>query len=562
MISDFSSRSSVPENKHLQIQFSSPVEIAPGITVVTVSAGDKSCHLVLSGGASLLINCLQGLEPADVVAAGYPLPEEIWHTQVDDTLAGEGSRFEAVIRLPHSYAEVAMASDAYWEKTRTTWDRPEDWMTTFGRETYGVAGSLILQPLSMPLARFETFEIGETISWRGCTFLVLDHSVRNFYSVGFALQQKARTLALFSGDLVDGSGRLPDAHGFESNYAGIPWQRIACTLHEAASIKPQWLFPANGEPVHEPATMLDELAARVEGFRELAESKSQMISRVAQQPAAFGRYFDHGHSVYQIANFGNVILLINPEGVGLMIDPGPCDYENPRRKEDFIADLEKFEAELGLKEIDLVLITHFHGDHYDLWPLVTDRYPSCKLAAWLPVADVIERPGTYPYPCLLPWYDVGWNECLVEVTTSRREPLLWRGTEIHTVHLPGHCFVHAGYWLDWNGRRILFSGDSIQTRGEVDGLQMPIANHSVPGTDEGHAQAYQNVLPLGITLNLGGHSSHFQNCTEIYRESLRNIEGISAHLLDLFAEKDQIEIFLRKSFEPSAERIRQLMRFS
>ncbi len=559
MISDFSSRSSVPENKHLQIQFSSPVKIAPGIAVVTVSAADKSCHLVLSEGASLLINCLQGLEPADVVAAGYPLPEEIWHTQVDDTLAGEGRRFDAVIRLPRSYAEVAMASDAYWEKTRTTWDRPEDWMTTFGRETYGVAGSLILQLLTMPLAGFETFEIGETLMWRGLTFLVLDYSVRNFYSAGFALQQEARTLVLFSGDLVDGSGRLPDAHGFESNYAGIPWQRIACTLREAASIKPQWLFPANGEPVHEPATMLDELAAHVEGFQKLAESKSQMIPAAASQPAAFGRYFDHGDSVYQIANFGNVILLINPEGVGLMIDPGPCDYENPHRKEDFIADLEKFEAEAGLKEIDLVLVSHFHGDHYDLWPLVRNRYPGCKLAAWLPVADVIERPWTYPYPCLLPWYDVGWNACPVEVTTSRREPLLWHGTQIHTVHLPGHCVVHAGYWLDWNGRRILFSGDSIQTRGEVDSLQMPTANHSVPTTDEGHAQTYWNVLPLGIMLNLGGHSSHFQSCTELYRTSLRNIEGIATRLLDLFAEKDPHKIFLRKSLTLSADHVRQLM---
>jgi len=543
-------------------RFANHVEVAPGILVVTVSAEDKSCHLVLSEGRSMLINCIQSLEPSDFLEAGYPLPEEIWHTQVDDMLAGEGGRFAATIRLPRAFAEVAMASDAYWEKTSTTWDRPEDWMTTFGRETYGVAGSLILQPLTLPLAGFETFENGETLMWRGLTFRVMDFSVRNFYAVGFSLQQEVRTLALFSGDLVDGSGRLPDAHGFESDYAGLPWNCIAATLREAASIEPHWLFPANGEPVCKPATLLDELAAHIEGFQGLAASRSEMISAPMAQPAAFGRYFDHGDSVYQIANFGNVILLINPEGFGLLIDPGPCDYENPRRKEEFITDLEKFEAEAGLKAIDLVLVTHFHGDHYDLWPLVRDRYPGCKLAAWLPVADVIERPGTYPYPCLLPWYNIGWNECPVEVTTNRREPLLWHGTEIHTVHLPGHCFVHAGYWVDWNGRRILFSGDSIQSRGEVDGLQMPIANHSVPGTDEGHAAAYHNVIPLGIMLNLGGHSSHFQNCTELYRASLRNIEGITTRLLDLFVKKDPPEIFLRKIFKPSADHVRQLMEIS
>jgi len=78
-------------------------------------------------------------------------------------------------------------------------------------------------------------------------------------------------------------------------------------------------------------------------------------------------------------------------------------------------------------------------------------------------------------------------------------------------------------------------------------------------SDEGHAEAYRNVLPLGITLNLGGHSSHFQNCTDLYRASLRNIEGITARLMGFFVEKDPHEIFLRKCFTPSAERVRQLM---
>jgi hypothetical protein len=106
---------------------------------------------------------------------------------------------------------------------------------------------------------------------------------------------------------------------------------------------------------------------------------------------------------------------------------------------------------------------------------------------------------------------------------------------------------HAGYWLDWNGRRVLLSGDSIQTRGEADSLQMPGANHSIPGTEEGHAQAYRNVIPLGIDLNLGGHSSHFQDCREIYNASLERIEQTTTRLMRLLPEKPPVEIFLRES---------------
>ena len=523
--------------------FSVPVAVTPDLSVATISNGGKSCHLLLSGGSSLLVNCVAGLEPSVILAAGHPVPEEIWHTQVDDTLAAEGNDFEALIRLPASFAEVARASEDYWKKAHTTWEHPEEWMVTFGRETYGVAGSLIVQPLSRPLPGFQTFKPGDFLEWRGFRFRVLDFSVRNFYSVGFALERVGETLALFSGDLVEGSGRLPDAHGFESNYAGLPWERIASTLSEAAALKPAWMFPCNGGPVENPASLLEQLAVRVGDFLNFTQTPPKAFPQ--KEPPRFGRYHDHGDTVYQIANFGNTILFINPEGFGFMIDPGPCDYGNPSRKEDFVADLEKFEAEAGLKAIDLVLVTHFHGDHYDLWPEVQQRYPECRLGAWGPVADVIEHPEEYSYPALLPWYDVGWQACAVDLKLTRQSPLLWHGTAIHTVHLPGHCLLHAGYWLDWNGRRILLSGDSIQTRGEADALQMPCANHSVPGTEEGHAQAYRNVIPLGIDLNLGGHASHFQDCRDIYNASFERIEQTTDLLLELFPKKSCFEIFLR-----------------
>ena len=528
-----------------ETSFSNPVAIAPDISVVTISNGATSCHLLLSECASLLVNCIVGLEPSAILAAGHPVPEEIWHTQVDDTLAAEGNDFEALIRLPALFAEVAKASEDYYKKAHTTWEHPEEWMVTFGRETYGVAGSLIVQPLSKPITVFQTFNPGDFLEWRGFRFHVLDFSVRNFYSVGFALERRGETIALFSGDLVEASGCLPDAHGFESNYAGLPWGRIASTLHEAAALRPAWMFPSTGGPVEDPASLLDQLAEMVGDFLNFMQTPPQVFPQ--KEPARFGRYHDHGDSVYQITNFGNTILMIDPEGNGLMIDPGPCDYGNPSRKEEFVADLEKFEAEAGLKTIDLVLVTHFHGDHYDLWPEVQQRYPECRLGAWGPVADVIEHPEDYPYPCLLPWYDVGWMSCAVDLKLTRQIPHLWHGTAIHTVDLPGHCLLHAGYWLDWKGRRILISGDSIQTRGEADSLQMPGANHSIPGTEEGHAQAYRNVIPLGIDLNLGGHSSHFQNCREIYNSSLERIEQTTARLMMLFPEKSQSDIFLRGS---------------
>lgn len=538
------------------MKFTNPSEIAPGVQVITINGDRSQCHLLVEDGATLLVNCIDGLTPAMIEQAGYPSPTEIWHTQVDNSLAAEGDAFpDAVTRLPRKFSDLAAVSEDYWKAARVRWERPEAWMEELGRAAYGIAGSLILQPLDRPLTGFQTFESGVSLSWRHLDFEVWDFSVRNFYAVGFALRMGEKLVALFAGELVDGDGNLPDAHGFEADYSGPPWGHIAATIKQAASREPQWLFPATGPSSPHGTSLLTQLASRIEVFTQTHLPEAPWV----EEPAPI-RYRDHGDSVFQMAaHFGNVILLINPAGEGLMIDPGPCDYGNPRRKEDFIADLERFESEAGLNKIDLALVTHFHGDHYDLWPVLKARYPACRLGAWLPVADVITHPETYPYACQLPWYGLDWSHCQVDVVLTRQQPLDWHGTAIHTVFLPGHCLVHAGYWLDWKGRRILFSGDSIQTRGGVDNLQLLISNHSVPGTGEGHLTAYENVIPLGITLNLGGHGSSFENCDKIYRASYQRIEATTKSLLGLFGPKHPSDIFLRESFRPAAEKVRKLM---
>ncbi len=515
----------------------------------------------MAEGSSLLVNCLPGLSPADITNAGFPTPSEIWHTQVDDALAAEGTEFAGtMIRIPENFAAVATGSEAYWKAARGTWENPENWMEDLGHQPYGIAGSLILRPPAKPLGPFETFQPGGLLTWSGLEFEVWDFSVRNFYAVGFALRTQTRIVALFCGDLVHGDGNLPDAHGFEFNYSAPPWDRISATIQLAAARKPQWLFPSAGQFSPDATPVLDQLAGRID---VLHQSHTALPTIPESQPPLFGRYHDHGDSVYQMAvNYGNVILLINGQGSGLLIDPGPCDFENPRREEDFITDLEMFEAMAGLKTIDLVMVTHFHGDHFDMWPAVKARYPGCRLAAWLPVADVMRNPENYPYACLLSWYGLGWNQCPVDIETNRQAPVDWCGVPIHTVFLPGHCFAHAGYWLDWKGRRILFSGDSIQTRGVADDLQLLMSNHSVPGTEEGHSTAYRNVMPLGITLNLGGHTSHFENCAAVYQSSYDRIEETTGHLLALFGNRRPEEIFVREALRPAAEKIRQLMSIS
>lgn len=544
-----------------KIRFSSGLEIVPGFSVIRISAGTDSCHLLTDGRRILLINCIDGLRPERFSIEELPLPNEIWHTEISPGLAAEGEHFaKATVRLPAAFREVAADSDRYRASIDTVWENPEEWMESFGREAYGIAGCTVLHPPHAPLRDFSTFEPGGSICWEGLEFEIVDLGVRQFYAVGFLLKSNDRPVALFAGSLIDGNGDLCDAHRFEASYSGIPWERLSHTFRTLARKNTAWLFPSQGDPLPEPAAKLNAMADRIGSFVQpstpaaVAPEPTQSVL-----PAKIGRYRDHGDGIFQITNFGNTIVLIDSEGRGLLVDPGPCDFMNPRRREEFLEDFDRLETQAGLRTIDLVLVTHFHGDHYDLWPVVKDRYPECRLAAWGPVADVIEHPEAYPYACRLPWYRVGWERCKVDLHLSRQAPTQWHGTDIHSIHLPGHCNVHAAYWLQWQGRKLLISGDSIQTSGQVDSLQFIIANHSVPGTDEGHAAAYENAAQLPIDLNLGGHSSYFKDCRKVYAASLKHIEQTSAQLLALFGDRDPEAVFLRPGFKGSANRTRALM---
>jgi glyoxylase-like metal-dependent hydrolase (beta-lactamase superfamily II) len=258
-----------------------------------------------------------------------------------------------------------------------------------------------------------------------------------------------------------------------------------------------------------------------------------------------GRYLQLHKGVYQLDNFGNCILLIDDQGRGLMFDPGPCDFESPNRLADFHRDLDLLERECGLRSIDLALVTHIHGDHYDMAPELRKRYPGCRVGAWDLVARVMEAPWDYPYPALLPWYNLGFDHVGVDDILSEDTPYRWHDVVIRSIHLPGHCYCHAAYLLIFNGLRLAITGDTIQSRGDSDGLNFTISNHSVPDERSGILKAYRQMVAEQVDLNIGGHGSHFINCAALYAESLKRVEHALPYLRCLVPGGDLEAAFVR-----------------
>jgi glyoxylase-like metal-dependent hydrolase (beta-lactamase superfamily II) len=500
-------------------------ELGPDLIVYSL-VGEAASHVVVRRGRSLLVDCHSAALDRWLARHALPPPDLILHTHVQPEHTREGDRFPGATLLVHEpLRELATDPDGWRHKAQTVWEHPEEWGATLGREPYGIAGSITLYPPDPPLPVTGVFRVGDRIPWQDLTLEVVALPAHGRYPVGFFLEHGGRRLAFFCGDLICHPGQLVNFYDLEENYGGASLAPLPALLRALADEAPQPWFPSTGLPLEDGPQSARRLAEAIEGYLTALRWRSgDFQPPTTRDDPLIGRYRRRHPGVYQNDTFGNCILFITDQGRGLMVDPGPCEFEWPDRKTRFIEDLRRFEQDAGLKRIELVLITHPHGDHYDLAPLVLERYPGCRVGALDLTARVIEAPWDYPYPALLPWYHLGFDHLPVDMVLTAEKTFQWAGVTIRPVHLPGHCYCHGGFLLTFNGLRLAVTGDTIQSRGESVTLSFLTANHVVPDAAAGSLRAYRRLVGEGVGLNLGGHGSHFIECTRVYQESIRRIE--------------------------------------
>lgn len=491
-------------------------------------------HAVVHRGRCSLIDC-----HAPSVAGFLPVPELILHTHVQPEHCAEGAFFpQARIVVPAGTRTLACDPATWRREAVTTWDDPAAWGETRGRERWGIAGAVTHRPPEPPLSDVEEAPAGAAIAFGDCVFEAVALPAHSPYALGWVLRRAGRVLAVFSGDLVRHPGTLVDLHHLEYGYGHNALAGMPAMLRALADLGASQLHPASGPVVA--VADARALACRIEDFLQAADWRSPDWSdRPQLQPIDhLGRWQSVAPGVWQMGQFGNPVLFIRADGRALMVDPGPCDFTNPQRNADFAADLDRFHAERGLRSVDWALITHIHGDHVDQCAALRQRY-GCRVVASQLVASVIADPLRWPYPALLPWYGLGQTAVPVDAVVAEGDTWTWDGTEIACMHLPGHCHAHAGYLLDWGDERVAVTGDVVQVNGEAMSLELGcMANHSVWMGRPGVMTTCERLLGAGVTLNLGGHGSHFRDCDEVYRESLRRMERALPLLRNLVPDGD------------------------
>jgi len=355
--------------------------------------------LVVHNDASVLIECHSDSVPPAIEELGLPRPTRVIHTHIQAEHTHEAAALPGVpVSVPVGLNELATDRDAFERHAATTWDDPEDWMNTMGAEAYGIAGATTYTPPPQPLNVDHELVPGQTESWLGLTWRVVALPGHMNEAVGLVLEHNGDTLACFIGDLMQAPGVLVNLYDLESQYGGTRLPRLPGVLRTLVEdVATDVYLPATGPAIENGRDAARQLAERIETFLRTVEAPHEVPSGVELTPKdTAGRFEQVAEGVWQMSVPCNAVLFVDGQGRGLMIDPGPCDYGNPEREAAFADDLVALEQHAGLKTIDQVLVTHMHGDHYDLHHIVQQRYPGCRLGAWTPLARLIERPEQFP----------------------------------------------------------------------------------------------------------------------------------------------------------------------
>ena len=518
--------------------------------------GETNGYLIVRGDAALLIDCPLTDLKVMLTDAGLPIPEVILHTHVQEEHCREWSGLStANVYLPAGYEEVAGRTDAYFTACDTIWPPSREWDSR-GEERYGIGGCPTERPPTQPLHIAGLLHPGTDFVWRDITLEVLPLPGHGKFAVGFYWREAN---LLFSGDLLRAGGYLVNFYDLERSYGiltGHDDLRVA--LETVRTLAPAQLLPATGPLVDDPATSCKLLRTRLDHLDNLpiyrAEEKGATTNFTPRR--TFGRYRESAPGIYQNTNFGNIVLFVDADGNGCMIDPDFCVWESWEENcRQWHADLDLLEQETGLRRIELALITHYHGDHVQYCDLLRERYGT-TIATAPDVAAVMEEPRKFRYPCGIDWYGFPFDHVKVDRRLAYEETFYWHDVPITPIHVPGHCFAAAGYIIPWQGMITVSTGDVLQYGSGPVRASFPVFYNDTAWPDYSALVAFRRIAAARPDLVLGGHCHAFREDGTIMATLIRSMEEAIPIARDLAAAGD----LLRASNPPGYDEKRPATR--
>lgn len=377
-----------------------------------------------------------------------------------------------------------------------------------------------------PLPLTGTLQDYQSIACGGRDWTVLPAPGHTPGSVALQAVVDDRSL-IFTGDLLCGPGKVWSMAALQWSYQGMEGAAVMIpVLLDLCQREAELLLPSHGEVMDDPQAAIRPLVRRL---RQLLDARQENLRMEEWLREPYEQITPH--LLRNRTSVANSYVLISGSGKALIIDYG-YDFvtsnnngSDPALHRPWLYTLAALKQQFGVRQIDVVVPTHYHDDHVAGFNLLRQK-EGTRVWAAQNFANILEHPNDYDLPCL--WYD----PIPVDRVLPLYLPVQWEEYTFELYPLVGHTRYAAAIAFTVDGTRVLATGDQHKGSAGLD-WNYVYQNRFSFEDYRSSADLYKSLFP---DLILPGHWQPLWTDSEyfaILRQRGEQLEHLHSELLPL-----------------------------
>ena len=409
-------------------------------------------------------------------------------------------------------------------------------------DTFTVHGASYVRPAITPIKADRTFVKMDDFTWQGIELWCVETAGNSPGSLSYITKKEGEWIA-FTGDVMLQGSKLHTWFDTEWDYGfskGI--YALYNSLGQLEGYPLKKMLPSHGPIIENPLPQLQALRNTLREFNKLY-LRGWEVSTFAgadqdrvSQPTTVPHVWQVTKHLFKFRGpefWPNFHMILADNGHALIVDCGLF------KKEFLDKSIALMKERLGLKQIDVVLVTHMHGDHCLEAPHLRDKH-GAKIWTMNRVVAPVSRPLHFDYCAQVNTYGKGIDSIAFDKVFQEGDTFTWEGFKLTVDWMPGQTEFALCLHGIIDGKKVAFTGDNIfgsSSDPSQNGHEAVVARNSCI-LEEGYIYAAKYLKKLQPDLLLGGHSWAMAEPTKLIDRYLADALKLKEYFEKLSFEKD------------------------
>ena len=409
-------------------------------------------------------------------------------------------------------------------------------------DAFTVHGASYVRPGITPIRIDKTFAKMDDFTWQGIELWCVETAGNSPGSLSYITKKEGEWIA-FTGDLMLQGSKLHTWFDSEWDYGfskGI--YALYNSLGQLEGYPLKKMLPSHGPIIENPLPQLQALRNTLREFNKLY-LRGWEVSTFAgadqdrvSQPTTVPHVWQVTKHLFKFRGpefWPNFHMILADNGHALVVDCGLF------KKEFLDKSIALMKERLGLKQIDVVLVTHMHGDHCLEAPHLRDIH-GAKIWTMNRVVAPVSRPLHFDYCAQVNTYGKGIDSIAFDKVFQEGDTFTWEGFKLTVDWMPGQTEFALCLHGIIDGKKVAFTGDNIfgsSSDPSQNGHEAVVARNSCI-LEEGYIYAAKYLKKLQPDLLLGGHSWAMAEPAKLIDRYLADAIKLKEYFEKLSFEKD------------------------